>query len=137
MTATSPRSPNQAATGAATRAAIRANVIPAQRSIRPYDYIEPRRSYDGHVLETKAGVLIGGALPRPAANDDGFACAAPEMTADAIAIQAALTDPRADKPRLIDEMRAFAHVLRTDPKVGRRIRSRLYDATVKPVLSWF
>jgi hypothetical protein len=136
MTATSPRSADHAARDDIRRA-LEA-VIPASRSIRPYDYIEPRRSYDGHVLETKSGLLIGGALPRrpAAANDGTYECAAVELTADAIAIQAALTDRRADKPRLIDEVRAFAHELRTDVRVARRVRARLYDLTVKPVLRW-
>ena len=84
-------------------------------------------------------MLIGGALPRriPAANDGSYQCAAVEQTADAIAIQAALTDRRADKPRLIDEVRAFVAEWQADPKIGRRVRDRLYRATVVPFVRWF
>lgn len=112
------------------------SIIPAQRAIRPYDYTPPRSSYGGRVLQTQAGILIGGALPRAASNDDGYACVAPDMTADAIAIQAALTDRRADTPRLIDEVRAFAHELRTDPKLARRVGHRLYDLALRPFVAW-
>lgn len=101
-------------------------IIPAQRAIRPLKYSEPRRVND-RALVTCSGLVIGGAIPVQTA---------PVMSADAIAIQAALTDRRADTPRLIDEVRGFAHELRTDPKLGRRVRSRLFDIAVRPLIAW-
>ena len=122
MTVFDTRSANQAAQHAAkrneVRAIVRENMLPAQRSTPP-NCAAPRWSTDGRSLITGAGIVIGGALPR---------YVAPAMSADAIAIQVALVDRRADEPRLIDLVRAYIHGLHADPKVGRFLRMRIYNA---------
>lgn len=106
-------------------------IIPAQRATRPaLNAAQPRWINNGRVLMSQGisgPVYIGGALQ---------AAPLPEMTRDAIAIQAALTDKRADKPRLIDLARGAIHVLKTDPKARRLLRIRVLDKTVRPLVEW-